>query len=391
MSDANLLSTAKVEAVLRSTLKALADGKSQMYDLAENARQECDRLKVELEQLKVDVNHAIRTVEILEKQFQRARNQLYQISRDYEQHSEREHAAVYKEAESIRESLAVAQERERNLRRHRQGLELSLSRMEDIATKAERFVSQVGVALSFLEGNIIDVNGELESVNARYQVGQGILKGQEDERKRLAREMHDGPVQDMANLILKLDICERLYGAGKEREAVEEFGGLRPLIQGIIGDVRRIIYDLSPMTLEDLGLVHTVTRYVEENCDHHGVYGEVKVVGKETRLDSSIELALFRTIQEAVNNSLKHGRPTEIIVRIEFTRNRVSVGVFDNGVGFTLEDVQRRIQTGNHYGLIGMQDRMKLLNGSFKLHSAPGQGTRIVVSVPLNQQADGGI
>src|SRR5690554_7138076 len=99
MSDANLLSTAKVEAVLRSTLKALADGKSQMYDLAENARQECHRLKVELEQLKVDVNHAIRTVEILEKQFQRARNQLYQISRDYEQHSEREHAAVYKEAE----------------------------------------------------------------------------------------------------------------------------------------------------------------------------------------------------------------------------------------------------------------------------------------------------
>lgn len=383
MSERALLSTARVETILRDTLKALEQGKNQMYDIAEHARQEYDRLKAELEQVQVDVGQAIRTVEALEQQFKHARIRLYQVSRDFQQYSEQDKAHAYKEAERLRESLAVAKERERNLRQQRRSLEVSLARMDEIATKAERFVSQVGVALSYLEGNIHDVNEQLENVQIKHEIAQGILKGQEDERKRLAREIHDGPVQDMANIALRLDICQRLYSVGRKDEALEEFSCIKRLIKGIIGDIRRIIYDLSPMALDDLGLVHTVTRYVQDNCARHGVHGEVRVVGQEVRVPSAVEVALFRTVQEAVNNSLRHGRPTEILVRLEFLGDRISVGIFDNGFGFDLSEVQRRLQEGRHYGLVGMQDRIKLLNGTFKINSAPGQGTRIVVTVPL--------
>ncbi|NLM38636.1 MAG: histidine kinase [Firmicutes bacterium] len=390
MSDSNLLSTARVEAVLRSTLKALEQGKSQMYDIAEHARQEYYRLQAELEQVKQAVSQAIRQVESLDKQFKQARTRLYEISRDFEHYSEGDQAQAYKEAERVRESLAVAQERERNLRLQRKNLEISLNRMDEIASKAERFVSQVGVALAYLEGNLRDVNDEIENVQLRYEIRQGILKGQENERRRLAREIHDGPVQDLANIMIKLDICERLYGIGRQQEAVSEYRSVKTLIQSVIGDVRRIIYDLSPLTLEDLGLVHTAMRYVKESCDQYGVDSEVLVVGQEVRLDDAIEVALFRTIQEAVSNSLRHGRPTQVTVRIEFGSEWVRVGVFDNGIGFDMEDVQNRLHEGRHYGLIGMQDRIKLLNGSFSLNSTPGQGTRLVASIPLHPKESGG-
>lgn len=390
MNDANLLSTARVEAVLRSTLTALEQGKSQMYDIAEQARNEYHRLQAELEQVKRAVSQAIRQVESLDRQFKQARVRLYELNRDFEHHTEGDQADAYKIAERLRESLAVAQERERNLRLQRKNLEISLNRMDQIASKAERFVSQVGVALAYLEGNLRDVNDEIENVQVRYEISQGILKGQENERRRLAREIHDGPVQDLANIMIKLDICERLHCAGRQEEAFSEYGSVKTLIKTIIGDVRRIIYDLSPLTLEDLGLVHTAMRYVRESCDQHGVNSEVVVVGQEVRLDDAVEVALFRTIQEAVSNSLRHGRPTQVTVRIEFTNKRVSVGVFDNGVGFDMEEVQNRLHDGRHYGLIGMQDRIKLLNGSFTLKSAPGRGTRLVASVPLHPQMSGG-
>ena len=383
MTDHSLLSTARLEAILRDTLNALEQGKNQMYDIAENARQECLRLQAELEHVQAEVSRAIRTVEVLEQRFQQARIRLYQMNRDFDQYTEQQKADSYREAERLRESLAVAKEREKNLRQQRHSLEVSFNRMEEIAAKAERFVSQVGVAINFLEGNIRDVNEQIENVQVKHEIAQGILKGQEDERKRLAREIHDGPVQDLANIVLKLDICERLYNADRRDEAAQEYRSLKPIVQGIIRDVRRIIYVLSPMTLDDLGLVHTATRYVQDACERQGVHAEVRVVGREVRVASAVEVALFRTIQEAVNNSLKHGRPTEIVVRLEFLGDRISVGVFDNGKGFDINELHRRLQDGSHYGLVGMQDRIKLLNGTFKIHSAPGQGTRLIVSVPL--------
>ncbi|HHT73208.1 MAG TPA: sensor histidine kinase [Firmicutes bacterium] len=383
MSDRTLLSTVRVENILRDTLDALEQGKNEMYDIAEHARQEFERLQAELEEVQVDVGQAISTVEVLEQRFKHARIRLYQMSRDYDHYSEQDKANAYREAERIRESLAVARERERNLSQQRRSLEVSLARVEEIASKAERFVSQVGVALNFLAGNIRDVNEQLECVQVKHEIAQGILKGQEDERKRLAREIHDGPVQDMANIALRLDIVERLYGVGRFEEAGQEFSSLKGLVKTIIGDIRRIIYDLSPMALDDLGLVHTVTRYVQENCERQGVHGEVRVVGREERLAATVEVAVFRTVQEAVNNSLRHGRPTEVLVRLEFLGDRIGVGVFDNGVGFNLVEVRRLLQEGRHYGLVGMEDRIKLLNGTLKIHSAPGQGTRIVATVPL--------
>lgn len=383
MTDRSLLSTERLESILRDTLQALEQGKNEMYNIAESARQEYDRLQAELEQLQTDVDQAIRTVEILEQKFKQARIQLYEVSRDFDRYTEQDKANAYREAERIRESLAVARERERNLRQQRRSLEVSLARVEEIAARAERLVSQVGVALNYLAGNIRDVNEELENAQLRQEIAQGILKGQEEERKRLAREIHDGPVQDMANISLRLDIIERLYGAGRQEEASQEFTSLKHLVKGVIHDMRRIVYDLSPMALDDLGLVHTITRYVQENCERQGVHCEVKVLGREARVASAVEVAVFRTVQEAVNNSLRHGRPTEVLVRVEFLDDRVSVGVFDNGVGFDLDEVRRRLQEGRHHGLVGMQDRIRLLNGTCSIHSAPGQGTRIVATVPL--------
>ena len=305
-----------------------------MYDVAEAARHEYNRVQQSLQQVREEMHQAIHDVESLDREFKRIRIRLYNVNKNLELYSDNERQRVYEEADQLREQLAAARERERILRVRRDSLEQSLAKLHEIVEMSERLVSQVGVALNYLAGNIREVNEQIENVQARYEIGQEILKGQEAERKRMAREMHDGPVQDLANLAVQMEICEKLYETGRHAEAMTEISSLKKIVQGSMRDMRRIIHDLSPMTLEDLGLVPTVKKYIDEVSAQSGISIELSVLGKEVRLESPLEVALFRTIQEAVHNSRRHANPTAIVVRIEFMPEFVTVGIFDNGIGF---------------------------------------------------------
>ena len=381
--QSEFLSTKTVEEILKRTLNALEEGKTQMYDVAEAARHEHNRVQQNLDQVRSEIQQAIHDVENLERKFNHFRVRLYHVNKDYELYSDNEKRSIYEEAELIREQLAAARERERILRVRRDGLEQSLMKLQEIVDKAETLVSQVGVALNYLAGNIREVNEQIENVQARYQIGQEILKGQEEERKRMAREIHDGPVQDLANLVVQMEICERLYESGRHQDAMAELTSLKRLVQGSMRDMRRIIHDLSPMTLEDLGLIPTVRKYVEEVSAQSGISIEVSVLGDEVRLESPLEVALFRTIQEAVHNSRRHANPTAVVVRIEFMPKHVTVGIFDNGIGFDLDHVRRKVKEGKHYGLLGMENRIQLLDGTLSIQSKPGSGTRIIAQLPV--------
>ena len=154
MSDRTLLSTVRVENILRDTLDALEQGKNEMYDIAEHARQEFERLQAELEEVQVDVGQAISTVEVLEQRFKHARIRLYQMSRDYDHYSEQDKANAYREAERIRESLAVARERERNLSQQRRSLEVSLARGRKLLLRRSA-LSQVGLPSTSWQGTFV--------------------------------------------------------------------------------------------------------------------------------------------------------------------------------------------------------------------------------------------
>ncbi|MDI9485581.1 MAG: ATP-binding protein [Bacillota bacterium] len=381
----NLLSTKTLEDILNRTRGALEEGRTQMYEVAEAAREECRRTEVVYKSVQAEMREAIKEVEKLTDRFARMRMELFESNKNFQDYTEEEKRRIYEDAAQVREALTAAKERERLLRVRRDNLEKTLTKLQEIAARAEALVSQVGMALKYLSSSISDVNKQIENFQAREYASQELIKGQEIERRRIANALHDGPVQDLANAMVQMEICERLYAAGHLSEATANFGQLKAVTQGSIAELRNIIYDLNPMTLDDLGLVLTIRNSLRNLEKQTAIETDFVVLGKEERLNDQIEMAIFRIVQEALNNCRKHANPRLVKVTLEFSSRYISAEVRDDGAGFDMSEIQNKLRSGKHYGMLSMQGRTELLNGTVQIHSEPGKGTRVLVRIPLTE------
>lgn len=211
--------------------------------------------------------------------------------------------------------------------------------------------------------------------------GERLIRAREEERYRLAREIHDGPAQALANIILRAEVCERLLAAGRA-EAAQELSQLKLLVKESLREVRKIIYDLRPLTLDELGLIPTLEGYFDYMRDHYGTPVALHVNAcEEERLHPALEVTIFRTVQEAVNNAWKHAQASRIDVFIEFAPDTIGVRVVDDGVGFDVESVVAELAARRSFGLQGMKERIELLHGEFSIESS-GEGTAVRFTVP---------
>lgn len=379
-----MLSSEILENIVKRTLRELENGRAQIFEFAEAARKECVRTERVLQGIQLEIQKVIDDIEKLTMRFDRSREKLYEVNKNFAAYNEAEKAKIYEEASKVREDLATKAEKKRVLKIRYDELEQALLKFTDIAEKAELIVSQLSAALNYLSDDMSDIGDQIETLQARELVGQQIIKSKELERKKMAGLLHDGPVQDLANLAIQLEICEKLYEAGQHNEAIEMFVELKGIVQVSLGDLRRTIYDLNPMTLDDLGLFVTVKNYLLNLTNRTGTKTKFNLLGKEVRLDSSLEMTLFRTIQELVQNSFKHAKASVIRVVVEYSPNFVLIEVKDDGVGFELAKVNQKIRSGNHYGILSIQSRLNLFNGTLSIKSKPGEGTKVLAKIPLD-------
>jgi len=204
----------------------------------------------------------------------------------------------------------------------------------------------------------------------------------EEERMRIARDMHDGPAQAMANLVLQAEILERLITRDPQL-VVSELADFKDSVRTVLDDTRRLIFDLRPMTLDDLGLVPTLRKFVKEFGERAGITATLRVIGQEARLPGSLEATVFRILQEALNNARRHAQASAVEVTTKFQPDTLEVSVRDTGVGMDIEATERTLDTTRHFGLISMRERTELEKGRFQLISEPGQGTEVLISFPL--------
>lgn len=213
------------------------------------------------------------------------------------------------------------------------------------------------------------------------------LESQEHRQRALARQMHDGPAQALTNLMLQAEICQRLLEADRE-QASKELDGLRQMVLETFTTVRDYISELRPMSLDDLGLVPTLKRYLDIASERRGQPVTLNLVGEDRRLSPIVESALFRAAQELVSNALEFSGAQRIEVTLEITRESVILDVRDDGRGFDVEEVLEKAPARGTWGLIGLRERVALLEGQFQLESAPGEGTRIRIRVPADFQIE---
>jgi two-component system, NarL family, sensor histidine kinase DegS len=201
----------------------------------------------------------------------------------------------------------------------------------------------------------------------------------EEERMRIARDMHDGPAQSMANLVLQAEILERLIQRDPAM-VVRELHDFKDGVRGVLDDTRRLIFDLRPMTLDDLGLVPTLRKFVKEFGERSGIATSLRVVGEEARLSGSLEPTLFRIVQEALNNARKHAHASNVEVIVTFQPSFVSAVVRDDGVGMDVASTEAGLDATRHLGLISMRERAELERGRLEIRSEPGHGTEVRIS-----------
>jgi len=354
-----------------------------IYDIAEGARNECERLKRDLEDLKNDVEKIIRKTDELEIALKSSRVKLAMVSRNFEKFSQDDIRTAYEIADKIRVELAVNRERERFAIIRRNELERRLLEASKTVNKAEQLINQVGTVMEYLSGDLNSLNVQLEDVEKRKYLAIRVIKAQEEERSRVAREIHDGPAQTLSNIALKAEICEKLIDTDLNK-AKEELKNLKKIVRESLVDVRRIMYALRPMSLEDIGLIPTLEKYVDKFSSETGIAISFQKRGAEKEIsDENLTLTIFRVVQEALNNVRKHSGAKNASVRIEFTPVNVVLTITDKGKGFDIENMKvDKDDNMGGFGLFSIKERVELLDGTMKIKSNTGKGTTISVILP---------
>lgn len=375
-----------IDEILDKMISAVDGSKDEIFIIGEQSRHQYETLVEELKDIKIQVNGVIVGGDKLEVHARFARNRLSEVSKNFKQFSEDEIREAYEKAHKLQVELSMMQQREKQLRDRRDDLERRLLGLQEIIERSESLVGQITVVLNYLNRDLRQVGLLLEDAQQKQDFGLRIIEAQEEERKRVSREIHDGPAQMLANVMMRSELIERIFRERGSEEGFNEIRSLRQNVRNALYEVRRIIYDLRPMALDDLGLIPTLRKYMNTIEEYNGktrIHFHSVGEGEDNRLPSRFEVALFRLAQEAVTNALKHAEATEVSVKVEAMKDKISLLIKDNGKGFNLKEMKEN-KDKKSFGLIGMKERVELLEGKMTIDSKVGLGTFIMISVPYN-------
>jgi two-component system sensor histidine kinase UhpB len=236
--------------------------------------------------------------------------------------------------------------------------------------------SQLAASLSSLIMQLEQGNRQL-----RYITGRAI-DAQEEERKRIARSLHDETGQALLSLMLSLERLEKQIPA-EQTEVLDRLASTRQLASDSLADLRRIIRDLRPAVLDDLGLLSAIRWYAQSNLEGAGMQVEINAPQELPPLPAEQSTTLFRVAQEAINNVVRHSQAKKALITLDCLEDEIRLSIEDDGVGFQADGYPGESIRLRQWGLAGIQERVNLVNGRFQLDSTSGRGTRLRVSVPF--------
>ncbi|MDQ0492642.1 sensor histidine kinase [Paenibacillus brasilensis] len=373
-----------IDRVIKNAIQVMENSKYQMFEILDTARIELVTLNQELQSVLKETAETIEKVDQLEMNYRRSRIRLTEVSRDFVRYSEEDIKQAYEKATQLQLDVMIFREKEMYLKARRDDLQKRAKSVEDSVERAETIGSQMGVVLEYLSGELGQVTRIIESAKNRQFIGLKIILAQEEERKRISREIHDGPAQLLAHLVLRTEIVERMIAKQEFKMVQDEIVDLKKQVRSSLEEMRKVIFNLRPMALDDLGLIPTLRKYVQDFEEKTKIRALFETRGKEHRLSSAMEAAIYRLIQEALTNAAKHAYPTYVLVEITYQAQLVKIVVQDNGLGFKPELFQQKSKDHGHFGLIGMRERVELLEGRMEIESAENQGTKIVIHIPTN-------
>ena len=224
-------------------------------------------------------------------------------------------------------------------------------------------------------------NMMLEAIDdaTRLRASQ-IINAQEQERKRIARELHDETSQVLTSLLISLAILEESITTQEARERIAD---TRKLAHQTLRAIRNLSIDLRPSALDDLGLLPALRWYVKEYQQKCSIEVEFAATGFKGRLPAEMETALYRIVQESLTNTARHANAHKVVITMREDEDMVFATIADDGCGFDMDALRKSPDQERGLGLAGMNERALLLDGSLTINASPGRGTVIEVQMPL--------
>lgn len=334
----------------------------RLRSLVEETKSAYERIERELQEIALQMKQCSSEVERLAQRNAQIASRVRQIEVNLESYPQKD----------IKEAYTAAQDSQLRLFTMRSQMERLQSKEEALRAQAEQLRRFLEVAPEIEEPSLTP-SGESTIVR--------VIEAQENERQRLARQMHDGPAQSLTNLILQAEICERLFALDPERAQLE-LENLKEAVNATFQDTRRFIFGLRPMILDDLGLVPTLRRYIQDFREKSGLSIALHIMGEERRLAPHLEVTIFRMIQELLNNVDQHAHAAQVDVTLDLEGELVAVTVEDNGCGFDVEEILDTARERKSVGLLTIKERTEMLGGEVEIDSSVGRGTKVRLELP---------
>lgn len=366
--------------IIEEMIDVVENSHDEIFEISEEARENYERIKQELEDVKVKVVKHIEKADQLDKEVSASRRHLSIVNRDFDKYSEEEIRFVYEKTHDMQMKLIVLRKEEKNLRERRDELERRLLSLGNTLDRSIGLANKISVILSYLHEDFKHVNLVLEEAREKHEFALQIIEAQEEERKRISREIHDGPAQMLANILLRYEIIDRELKEGKTKEVIEEIRNTKEMVRMSLHDVRRMIYDLRPMALDDLGLIPTLKKYIEDLAKFTEKNIEFIPIGESKYLQEEYEIIFFRLVQEGVQNAIKHADASLIKINLEIRKDFITLLITDNGKGYEPNET-----TYKNFGIKGMRERVEMLKGDFRVETKLGEGTKIKIKVPNDE------
>jgi signal transduction histidine kinase len=247
-------------------------------------------------------------------------------------------------------------------------------------------VGRLATAFNEMAASLIKASGDKEvllgELRAKEQIRDTLISklmtAQEDERKRISRELHDETSQALTSLMLTMRVLAEDAPNQEQKDALL-LG--RDVAANILREVRDLAIELRPPALDDLGLAAAIERYSEKFASRHGLDIDLNTAGRQTAVDDQVAVALYRIVQESLNNVVKHSGATTVAISITFQPDQIMVTIADNGKGISDDDLIRA-QKENRLGLYGMRERVELLQGRLDISQSPHGGTELCITIP---------
>lgn len=380
ISDDEFNQSDKLQEVLGKILQTLESGQDDIYNIADDCHQQCRVLAAQVEKINLEVIQIIKGVELAEKADRYSRVKLVDVSRNFKSFTEEDLKAAYENAQKNQLDLFALRQSEKQLREKREDMTRELKRFEKIAQRADGYLQNTSLALKILKGNVEKISEGMEGAKRKQQMGLWIIQSQESERRKLARDLHDGPAQTMASILLRLDLLEHF----KEKDSSqlkEEIDSIKQMSRENLSEIRRMMHDLKPSLFNESGLISTLTDYFNDYEVKYNFNIEFLIFGSPQKYDISLEIALFRIVQEAISNVRKHAGVDTVKVKFEDQGDKINLLIKDQGKGFNWDKLKE--EKKESYGIMGMRERVELLGGTMEVNSTVGKGTQVIIELPI--------